>query len=70
MTPVRLFKSVDHGQTGSEMDTDAQVITEGLKTAFNLGIDAALLEVEKYNTGKDLSPLVQTLIANIKKLKK
>lgn len=40
------------------------------KYAFNQAIDDAIAEVQKYNTGKELSPLVQTIISKIQALKK
>lgn len=47
-----------------------QAITKARDIGWNQAIDAALSEIERYNTGKELSPLVTTLIANVKKLKK
>lgn len=48
-------------------DSDAE---KAMDEYYNQAIEDALAEVEKYDTGKELSPLVKTLITKLKALKK
>lgn len=45
-------------------------IPEMLDEAYNLGLDHAIKVVSKYDTGKELSPLITTILKQLNELKK
>ena len=59
------YRFADYPQHDTE-----DAIFEAMDEYFNQAIEDALAEVQKYDTGKELSPLVKTLITKLKALKK
>lgn len=60
--------------TGMDMDDFVQVLNEARSEVISITqdetINACLQQVEKYNTGKELTPVVTAIINSIKQLKK
>lgn len=49
---------------------DMSFLTPMFDEAFNRGVDRCLLVVEKFNTGKELTPLISQIINQLTQLKK
>lgn len=51
-------------------DGEYNPVHEAMDEYYNQAIEEALQQVEKYNTGKELTPIVTAIINSIKQLKK